>query len=66
MEEEDLVINYSNEAILIGNLKLLEYTTFVEEFDYAVPLEPTLFRKSNTKAMESILYFLLYNLVGVE
>jgi hypothetical protein len=62
MEEEELVINYSNEHILIGNLKLLEYAAFAEDFEYSVGLEPALFRKSNQKAMESILYFLLYNL----
>lgn len=58
-EDEEVILNFSSEEILVQNLKLMGYEKAGEEHGYIVKLEMGMFRKTNSMAMESILYFLL-------
>ncbi len=59
MGDEEILLNYNPEDILVRNLRLLRYDEFMEGHHYSVELDTGMFRKTNAKAMESILYFLL-------
>ncbi|CAG9322052.1 unnamed protein product [Blepharisma stoltei] len=62
MEPNDYDVLTPIENLTITSLKLLGYDEFDIPKDMKIQLSPELFRKANTKALESILYFLLTKL----